>query len=45
MSLASFSLSEPAVAQGANQAGAKAKAPPKRQAVALADRTLVPEPR
>lgn len=43
MSIAVFSLAEPAIAQGSGQSGKKP--PPKRQTVALADVKLIPEPR
>lgn len=45
VTLALFSLGEPAVAQGTPRNEGKIKTPPRRQAMALADRTLVPEPR
>lgn len=43
MSLAGFALAEPAIAQ--NETPTVRKPPPKRQAVAMADSPLVPEPR
>ena len=44
MSLASFSLSDPSIAQILLKEAGK-KAPPKRTATATADLKLVPEPR
>jgi len=44
MSISSFALSEPAIAEVADMAVSK-KAPPKRTATALSDRKAVPEPR
>lgn len=45
MSLSSFSLSEPAIAQGTPQTSNIKKPPPKRTAIAVADTAAVPEPR
>ena len=44
MSIASFAVAEPTLSQIASQAGTK-KPPPKRQATALADPVVIPEPR
>ena len=44
MSLATFSLGEPAIAQVVTNDRSK-KAPPKRTILAVSDQTLVPEPR
>lgn len=43
MSIAAFSLAEPAIAQGSGENSKKP--PPKRHTVALADIKLIPEPR
>jgi hypothetical protein len=44
MSIALFAVAEPTLSQIASQ-GAGKKPPPKRQATALADPVVVPEPR
>ena len=44
MSLAQYPLGDAALADAASSTATK-KTPPKRQAVAIADRKLVPEPR
>lgn len=45
MSIGRFSLAEASIVQGAATNEKVSKAPPKRQAVAIADRQLAPEPR
>ena len=44
MTLSTFSLGDPSIAQLATKDGGK-KVPPKRTATAIADRKLAPEPR
>ena len=45
MSLAAFALGETSIAQVEGSSGSAKKAPSKRTATALSDRTAVPEPR
>ena len=45
MSLATFPLGDPSIAQVGGSEGSGKKTPPKRTATAVADRQVAPEPR